>query len=62
MEESGNQRARRQVVVDLDRFAGLGQVYRDGTLLQAAARIWVNLQLLVRGLGEYDGGRRAGRA
>ena len=54
MEEPGNQRAFGQVLVDLHGFAGLGHVYRDGTPVQIAAGVWVNVQLVVHALGEHD--------
>jgi hypothetical protein len=42
VEQPGNERAAGQVVVDPYRFAGLGHVHRDGTLIQVAAGIWAN--------------------
>lgn len=60
MEQPGNRRAIGQIVVDLYRFAGLGHMHRDRTLIQVAAGIWVNVQLLVHALGQHDGGRSVG--
>jgi hypothetical protein len=47
VEEPGDERALGQVVVDLDRLAGLGHVHSDGALFQVAVGGRVNLQLLV---------------
>jgi hypothetical protein len=57
VEEPGNQRAFGQVVVDLYRFAGLGDLYRDGTLFPVTACVRMNVQF--HALGEHHGGRSA---
>jgi hypothetical protein len=60
-EGPGNQRAPGQFVVDLYRVAGPGHVGRAATLVQVAACVRVNVQLLVHALRQHDGGRCAGR-
>jgi len=60
VEEPGNQHAFGQVVIDPYRFAGLAHVHGNRTLLQVAAGVRVNVQLLVHALGEHDRGRSAG--
>ena len=42
LEQPGNQRAVGQAVVDLYRFAGLGHVHVDRTLIQAYLVLWHN--------------------